>query len=99
MHASVIEYTLKPGTKDEANALTEKLIEELASQVEGLRGFFNIDRGGDKGLAIAIYESEADWTAAAPVAEEVLGQLGPYMAAMPERAGCNILYAKRFATD
>jgi hypothetical protein len=99
MHASVIEYTLKPGVRDEANALTEELIEELSSRVQGLRAFFNMDRGGDKGMAIAIYENEADWAAAAPVAEEVLGKLGPYMAAMPERAGCDITFLKRFVTD
>jgi hypothetical protein len=99
MHASVIEITFKAGSQDEATALTEKLVDQLNERVAGLRGFLVIDRGDNKATAVAMYESKENWEAAAPVAQEILGQLAPFMAGMPERAGCEVLYAKRFVTD
>ena len=99
MHASVIEVTFKAGSQDEATALTEKLVDQLSGRVEGLRSFLVLDRGDNKSTAIALYESKENWEAAAPVAQEVLGQLAPFMAGMPERIGCEVTLAKRYVTD
>ena len=99
MFATVIDFKLKPGSRAEAIALTEKLVDEMSSKIEGLRGMISLDRGGDLGTAIALYESQAAWEAAAPVAQEVLGQLAPYFAEMPERTGCPVDFAKRYVTD
>lgn len=99
MYASIIDATFKEEDKDEAIALAGQLVDELSSRVEGLRGFMILDRGAGKSTAIAVYDSEANWAAAAPVAQEILGKLGPYMSAMPERTGSEVLLGKRYATD
>ena len=97
MHATVLDFTFKPETRDEAIALTEQLVDEMSKKVDGLRGFIAVDRGNNKGTAIALYESEAQWAAAAPVAQEIMGRLAEYFAEMPERTGCEVTIAKRFA--
>lgn len=99
MHASVIEGKFKPGTRDEALAKVDGLVDELSSKVEGLRAFIILDRGDDRSTTIALYETKENWEAAAPVAADILGQMGPYFAEMPERTGCEVMLAKRFVTD
>lgn len=96
MHATVLEITFKPETRDEAIALTEKLVVDLSERVDGLRGFIVLDRGDNKSTAIAMYESKAHWEAAAPAATEIMGQLAPFFAEMPDRVGCDVLFAQRF---
>ena len=99
MHASVIETTFKAENRDEAIALTSELVDELSTRVEGLRGFVLLDRGDNRSTAMVLYESKEQWEAAAPVAQEILGKLGPFMADMPERTGCDVILAKRYIID
>jgi len=99
MYASVIEGKFIAEKRDEAIALMDGLIEELSSKVEGLRGIMVLDRGNDISTTVAVYDTKANFEAAAPIAQEVLGKLAPYLAEMPQRAGCEVLYGKRFATD
>ena len=99
MYATVLDYTLKSDDRDEALALVERLVDRLKDNVEGLRSFLNIDRGDNKGTAIAVYETKAAWEAAAPVAQEVLGEMAPFLTEAPVRTGCDVLHAKRYITD
>ncbi len=96
MYATVMETQFKPGTQDEAIALTNDLVNDLASRVQGLKSFIALDRGGDRATVIAIYDTMEHWQAAAPVAEEILGKLGGLLSAMPERSGCDVTIAIDF---
>ena len=96
MYATVLDFTFKAESRDEAIALTDQLMDELGASVKGLRGFIAVDRGDNKGTAFALYESKEAWEAAAPVAQEVMAKLAPHFAEMPERTGCEVTNAKRF---
>jgi hypothetical protein len=96
MYASIIDATFKPESRDEAVEMADKLVEELNGKVEGLKAFVTIDNGDDTTTSIAFYDSKEHFEAAASSAQEVLGKLGPFMAAMPERRGSELLIAKRF---
>lgn len=99
MYATVIEIDMKPDSKDEAIEKSGELMDEFSSKVEGIRGFMLLDRGDNKATAIVVYESKENWEAATSASAEILGQLAPYMAGVPERTGCEVMLAKRFATD
>ena len=96
MYATVMEMQFKPGTQDEATALTDELVNELAGQVQGLKSFIALDRGDNRGTVIAVYDTKENWEAAAPVAQQILGRLGGFLSAMPERAGCEVAFAINF---
>ena len=99
MYATIIDVTFKPEKRDEGIALTDELIAEMGNKVEGLRSFIALDRGNNKGTAIALYESKEAWEAAAPVAQEIMARLAPFLAEMPERVGAEVTNAHRFVKD
>ncbi len=96
MYATVMETQFKPGTQDEAVALTNDLVREMADRVQGLKSFIALDRGGDRATVIAVYDTKENWEAAAPVAQEIMGKLGGLLSAMPERTGCEVTIAIDF---
>ena len=96
MYATVMETQFKPGTQDEAIAITNDLVNEMAERVQGLKSFVVLDRGGDRSTVIAVYDTKENWEAAAPVAQEILGKLGGLLSAMPERSGCEVPIAINF---
>ena len=89
MFASVIDVQLKPGTFDEAMAITRAAIPEM-KDIPGIRQIISIDKGNDHGLVLAIYESKAAQEAAAPKAQEILGRIAGLAAAAPQRLGCEV---------
>ncbi len=95
MYASVINFQLKPGKTDEATAMAEAMRPELES-VPGIRQFIVIDQGDDNGLAVVIYNSQADQEAATPKAQELLGSMAELYAAPPERKGCEVTVNESF---
>lgn len=99
MYATVMDYTFKAGKQDEGLAIFEKSLEELKGRVEGLRGYIVLDHGDNKGTGIAMYESKEAWQAATPVAKELLASWAPLFVEMPERGGCEVPLAKRYAID
>lgn len=96
MYASIIEATFKPESRDVAIEKADELVEELKNRVTGLKAFVTIDNGDDTTTSIAFYDSKEHFEAAAPSAQGVLAQLGPFMTTMPVRRGCELLIAKRF---
>ena len=99
MYATVIDASFKPESRDEVISMMDGLMDDLNSKVAGLRGYFVLDRGDNNSTAVVLYETKEHWEAAASAGAEILGKLGPYMAAMPERSGCEVMAIKRFATD
>ena len=87
MFASVIDMQFQPGKMQEALALVERSDVE---QIEGVQQFLVIDRGNDHALVIAIYENQAHQEAAGPQAQEIMGRLASFMAAPPNREGCEV---------
>ena len=95
MYASVIDIQLKPGTTSQATDITLGAMDDIRA-LDGLKQIISIDRGNDRGLVIAIYESQAAQEAATPRAQEVLALLGDLYAAPPERQGCEVLVNESF---
>ena len=63
---------------------------------DGIKQILSIDRGGDNGLVIAVYESQAAQEAAGPKAQEILSLLADLLEAQPERQGCEVLVNESF---
>jgi len=95
MYASIIDIQLKPGTTSQATDITLDAMDDIRA-IDGIKQFISIDRGNDRGIVIAIYESQAAQEAATPKAQEVLGLLGDLFAAPPERQGCELLVNEIF---
>ena len=95
MYASVIELQFKPGKIEEALELARSLRSELAG-LDGIKQFITIDRGDDSSLAVVIYGSQAQWEAAAPRAQEILGRMADLVAAPPVRAGGDVYVNEMF---
>ena len=95
MYASVIEFHFKPGSiqaaMDHARALRPQL-----EQVDGLNQIISIDRGGDRGTTIVIYDSKAQREAAADKAQAILAGMAEFLAAPPDRQGFEILMNDKF---
>jgi len=95
MYASIIDIQLKPGTTSQATDITLGAMDDIRA-VDGIKQIISIDRGSDRGLVIAIYESQAAQEAATPKAQKILGRLGDLYAATPERQGCEVLVNETF---
>ena len=95
MYASVINFQFKPGKTDEATAMAAAMSPELES-VPGIRQFLVIDQGDDNGLAVVVYNSQADQEAATPKARELLGNMAELYAAPPERKGGEVTVNESF---
>ncbi len=89
MFTSVIEFQILPGKMEEAIEFAGSLGSEL-EQIDGLKQFITIDRGNDRALSLVIYESQAQWEAAGPRAQEILGRMAGLVAAPPNREGCEV---------
>jgi hypothetical protein len=89
MFASVIEFQMLPGKMEDAAEFAGSLRSQL-EQLDGLKQFITIDRGNDKALTLVIYESQAQWEAAGPKAQEILGKMAELVAAPPNREGCEV---------
>ena len=89
MYASVIELQFQPGKTEEALEMTQGLIPELR-QIDGLMQFLVVDRGNDRSLVIAVYESQAKREAATSSAQAILGRMAGLLAAAPNREGCEV---------
>ena len=50
-----------------------------------------INKGNDKAIVLAIYDSEEKQQVALPKAQELLGRLKDIYASMPERQGGNVI--------
>ena len=84
MYASYIEAKMKPGTSAEAIELAKNLIPEVG-EIPNLTQFILIDKGDDKVLLLAFYNTAEEQEAATPKAGEVMSKIGHLFAAPPER--------------
>ncbi len=95
MYASIVEIQAKPGKTEDLVAAVKAVLPELG-QITGLKQFITLDMGNDKGLSIAVYESQADREAATPKVQEILGRWADLYAATPNRQGAEVRINESF---
>ena len=84
MYASHVEVQIQSGKTAEAIQRTKDLIPQIG-EIPKLKRFMLMDKGDDKALFIAFYDSAEDQEAATPKAQEIIGRLADLVAAPPER--------------
>ena len=84
MYASHVEVQVQSGKMAEAIQRSKDLINEV-NQIPNIRRFMVLDKGNDKALFLAFYDTAEDQVAATPKAQEVIGLLADLAAASPER--------------
>ena len=89
MYASVVEFKFKPGATEQAMNLLRSVMPELR-QIEGAKQFIAIDTGDNTGLLVVVFESQSQFEAATPKAQEIMGRIADMVAAPPVRKGCPI---------
>ena len=95
MYASYIEAKMKPGTSTEAIKLAKDLIPEVG-EIPNLTQFILIDKGDDKVLLLAFYNTAEEQEAATPKAQEIIGRLADLAAAPPERVQVEVVIDHTF---
>ena len=89
MYASHVEVQVQSGKTAEAIQRTKDLIPQIG-EIPNIRRFMLIDKGDDKALFIAFYDTAEDQVAATPKAQEIIGLLADLAAAPPERVQVEI---------
>ena len=84
MYASHVEVQVQSGKMAEAIQRSKDLINEV-NEIPNIRRFMVLDKGNDKALFLAFYDTAEDQVAATPKAQEVIGLLADLAAASPER--------------
>ena len=88
MHARVITSQFKPGKTDEAVALWKDSVAPSLKQTKGFKGAYLVgDRKSGKGVAVTLWESEADATAmdTSGQYQKTLAKFGDMFAGTPTR--------------
>jgi quinol monooxygenase YgiN len=76
MHARVNATRWNPEKIEEGLKLTRETIVPAYKEQPGFRGYYLLtEPGGDKAMAITIWETEADMEASAPVAQAMIPKL------------------------
>ena len=83
MFASFIEMKLKPGKMAEAVSMTETMQADF--QAMGMKQIIIVDKGNDKAMLLALYETAQAQESVAPKAAELIGRLGVLLESPPER--------------
>lgn len=84
-----IDMVFKAAMMKNAIEIAEKMRPEFSDL--GCNQFLMINKGNDKAIILAIYESEEKQQTALPKAQELLGKLKDIYASMPERQGGNVI--------
>ena len=84
MYASYVEVKMRPGVSAEAIKLARSLIPEVG-QIPNIKQFTLVDKGNDKLLLIALYDSPEEQEAAGPKALDVIGKMEHLFATPPQR--------------
>ena len=83
MFASFMEMKLKPGKMAEAVSMTETMQADI--QAMGMKQIIIVDKGNDKAMLLAFYETAQAQESVAPKAAELIGRLGVLFESPPER--------------
>ena len=84
MYASHVEVQVQPGKAAEAIQRPKDLTADIGT-IPNIKRFMLIDKGDDKALFLAFYDTAEDQVTATPKAQEVIGLLADLAAAPPER--------------
>ena len=84
MYARVNATQWDPAKAEEGMRLTEETIVPSYQEQPGFQGYFLLtEPGGDKAMAITLWETEADMDASAPVARAMIPKLRDILRAPP----------------
>ena len=95
MYASHVEVQVQSGKTAEAIQRTKDLIPQIG-EIPRIKRFMLIDKGDDKALFIAFYDTAGDQVAATPKAQEIIGRLADLAAAPPERVQVEVVIDHTF---
>ena len=98
MYASHVEVQIQSGKTAEAIQRTKDLIPQIG-EIPKLKRFMLMDKGDDKALFIAFYDSAEDQEAATPKAQEIIGRLADLAAAPPERVQVEVAIDHTYQTS
>ena len=84
MYASHVEVQIQSGKTAEAIQRTKDLIPQIG-EIPNIKRFMLLDKGNDKALFIAFYDTAEEQEGATPKAQEIIGRLADLAAAPPER--------------
>ena len=98
MYASHVEVQVQSGKTAEAIQRTKDLIPQIG-EIPNLKRFMLIDKGDDKALFIAFYDTAEKQEGAMPKAQELLDALADLMAAPPERIQVEVAIDHTYLTS
>ena len=84
MYAAHVEVQIQSGKTAEAIQRVKDMTADIGT-IPNIKRFMLIDKGDDKALFFAFYDSAEDQERATPKAQELLGALADLMAEPPER--------------
>ena len=98
MYASYADVKIQSGKMAEAIQLAKDLIPQIG-EVPNIKRFMVIDKGDDKALFMAFYDTAEDQEAATPKAQEIIGRLAALAAAPPERVQVEVAIDHTYQTS
>lgn len=90
MFARITKYKMKPGSRDEATALMEKLKPQIMA-LPGIKQFINVMNDDGTGYVVSLVESKAKSDANAEKVREIWANFGPFLEAMPNPEGYDVI--------
>jgi quinol monooxygenase YgiN len=93
MHARVNATEWDPEKVDEGIRLTEEVIIPSYQERPGFRGYFLLtEPGGERAMAITMWETEEDMEASAEVARAMIPKLKGILRAPPETRNYEVMF-------
>jgi quinol monooxygenase YgiN len=93
MHARVNVTEWNPEKAEEGIRLTEETIIPSYQQQPGFRGYFLLtEKGGERAMAITMWETEEDMAASAPVAQAMIPKLKDILRAPPDTKTYEVMF-------
>jgi quinol monooxygenase YgiN len=93
MHARVNVTEWNPEHVEEGMRLTEETIIPSYQQQPGFRGYFLLtEKGGERAMAITMWDTEEDMAASAPVAQAMIPKLRDILRAPPDTKTYEVMF-------
>ena len=90
MFARVTPYKMKPGSRDAAMAIMERLKDQIMG-MPGMHNFINVMNEDGSGYVVAVVESRATSDANAETVKALWGQFADHLEAMPTPEGFDVM--------
>ena len=98
MYASHVEVQIQSGKTAEAIQRVKDMTADIGT-IPNIKRFMLIDKGNDKALFIAFYNTAEEQEGATPKAQEIIGRLADLAAAPPERVQVEVAIDHTYQTS